>query len=169
MPNFTTAYTPSGIQTTTSAPPSSPVSGLDPHLQDVANQIINMKLDAAKRRQAEEIASAGRASQARLEATPGTDAYARAGSRQFLAQGGNPRPQTGAIMGGGGLGTIQQQMQQVALQDAMQQVAAKGRRAPTRTVSGPNIISGETVDPLQMNGYDRAAHLPDNATGGRLF
>lgn len=149
MAQFSTDYTPAGITTTTSAPPPGAGSGLDPHLQGIADQIMQMKLDAYRRRTWDEAAARQQAEKDK-----------RRGDTDPIYH------QPPGVIGdrGGGPGTVQQQMQQIALQDAEQQVAAKSRRAPTRTVSGPNIISGETVDPLAMNAYQREAFLPQAST-----
>ena len=157
MPNFDTSYLPNGsIQTMTSAPQVGAAVagiGMDPHLQDVANQVITMKLAAAKRREQDDIEARARAyaEQRRQESMP------------VYHGGGAPAGAFGGSSFGGGAGTAEQQMQQVALQDARAKLAANTGPAPTRMVTGANIIPGSTLDVDAMNGYQRQAFLPNES------
>lgn len=170
MADFSTNYTPAGITTTTSAPPLGAMPGLDPHLSDIANQVIQMKLDKQKREEAAAVAAESEARKAHydeLRRTTGDNAPS-AGYQAFLNSGGIKHGSTGAVLGsssaGGMPGTVQQQMQQLALRDAQNQIQSKERAAPVRMIQGPGIVPGYTTDVDAMNGYQRQDYLPNGST-----
>lgn len=170
MPDFSTDYSQKGITTTTSAPSIGAMPGLDPHLSDIANQIFRMKLDKARR---EEDLAARAQSEVEtnknnaLRLTTG-DAAPSAGYRAWL-DGAGRQPHGAASSGFGSSsasgrpGTVQQQMQQLALRDAGNQIQAKERAAPLRMVQGPGIVPGYTTDVDAMNGYQRENYLPQGS------
>jgi hypothetical protein len=48
--------------------------------------------------------------------------------------------------------------------DALLQMQARQNPAPTRLVSGPQIIPGTVMDPNAMNAYQREAYLPSGSS-----
>lgn len=162
MPEFSTEYTPAGVTTKTSAPQLAGIQGLDPHLRDMANQIFKMKLAAAQRREQDEIA-------ARYQGATAARIASQNGGQAPTAPRSMPTGSVGDVLGGsaalGRGGTTQQQMQELALRDALNQTSAKERPGASRYVTGANVIPGTVLDPIAMSGYEREAHLPQNSSG----
>jgi hypothetical protein len=129
--------------------------GMDPHLMDVARQVIDMKLAAAKRRENDEWDARIEAGRAKANAAPvyNQPTYHQGGSVGLQGSSAGGRP-----------GTVQQQVQALALRDAQDQVIAKEAPAPLRMVQGPGIVAGYTMDTDALNGYGRQAYLPQGSS-----
>lgn len=148
MANINSSYSLGGATTQTSAPMAGPPGGnmMDPELAGLAKDVIKQRLQRAK--------------DATLPQAPRMNGFSLgAGSAPHTSGMGG----LGSQAPGGSIDNIRQQAQVDALHRAQGQTNSMSRRAPTRTVTGPNIIPGETMDPNAMSGFDRDVFLPQQS------
>lgn len=147
MPQLSTSYLPGAIQTVT---PGANVGGLGPSFMSTVQQMLALRLEAAKRRNADELT-------ARQATNPDLN-YQKVSigskTRVPVPAGGTEKP-AGK--------TIQQRQQQLALDEMETKQRAMSMAPRTRTVYGAGVVMGPTPDVDSFSGAERQAWLPDSA------
>lgn len=146
MGEMDTTYNRGNVRTVTSG---APVAAIDPSLVEMAKQMMQLKLDAAR--------AAVQPAAAPAPPIPGR------GRAQPVAAGSTK-------VGFGGSGkSIQQRMQELAFRNMQNELSAKEMAPPTRMVTGAGVVMGPTADVDRFSAYQRQLYLPNNAQGGTGF